>query len=153
MAHDVIELKDSLPRVKQELGDTWIHGIGSDPWKIARFRELSRLRRRWINSGKLEFGSGIDMNFSIPLMMVAEHTWGLDVKTHLKDWDIYELEQFNKYRSKPNFKKLLNKDDPIDKIILELAKKGELNVGVVWVKGEFKENSDDYSYKKPIKNI
>ena len=51
--------------------------------------------------------------------------------------------------SKPDFKQLLNKDDPVDKAILELAKKGELNVGVVWVK----EESDDYSYKEPIENI
>ena len=55
--------------------------------------------------------------------------------------------------SKPNFKKLLNKDDPIDKMILKLAKEGELNVGVVWVKEGSEENTDDYSYKKPIKNI
>jgi len=55
--------------------------------------------------------------------------------------------------SKPDFKELLNKDDPIDKAILELAKEGELNVGVVWVKGETEDITDDYSYKKPIKNI
>ena len=54
---------------------------------------------------------------------------------------------------KPGYKELLNKDDPIDKMILKLAKKGELNVGVVWVKGESEETTDDYSYKKPIKNI
>jgi hypothetical protein len=57
------------------------------------------------------------------------------------------------YNSKPDYKKLLNKDDPIDKAILELAKKGELNVGVVWVDGESEEITDEYSYKKPIKNI
>ena len=55
--------------------------------------------------------------------------------------------------SKPDYKKLLNKDDPIDKMILKLAKKGELTVGVVWVKEESEEFADDYSYKKPIKNI
>jgi hypothetical protein len=55
--------------------------------------------------------------------------------------------------SKPDFKQLLNKDDPIDKMILKLAKKGELNVGVVWVKEESEDYSDDYSYKEPIDNI
>jgi hypothetical protein len=50
---------------------------------------------------------------------------------------------------KPNYKRLLDKNNPIDKLILKLAKEGELNVGVVWVKDE----SDDYSYKNPIKNI
>ena len=55
--------------------------------------------------------------------------------------------------SKPDYKRLLNKDDPIDKMILKLAKEGELNVGVVWVKGESEDYSDDYSYKEPIENI
>ena len=53
---------------------------------------------------------------------------------------------------KQNYKKLLNKDDPIDKLILELAKKGELNVGVVQVKEGSEDNLDGYSYKKPIEN-
>lgn len=36
--------------------------------------------------------------------------------------------------TKPSYKKLLNKKDPIDKIILELVKKGMLSVGIVMVK-------------------
>ena len=55
--------------------------------------------------------------------------------------------------AKPNYKKLLDKDDPIDKLILELAKKGKLNVGVVWVKEEPENYSECYSYKDPIENI
>jgi hypothetical protein len=51
---------------------------------------------------------------------------------------------------KVDYKQLLNKKDPIDKLILELAKSGELNIGVVQLK---EEDSDDYSYKEPIKNI
>ena len=54
---------------------------------------------------------------------------------------------------KPNFKKLLNKSDPIDKLILELAKKGELNVGVVWVKEDSEIYPEPYSDKNPIENI
>jgi len=47
----------------------------------------------------------------------------------------------------------LNKDDPIDKLILELSRQGKLNVGVVWVKEEKEDFSDEYSYKAPIENI
>jgi hypothetical protein len=54
---------------------------------------------------------------------------------------------------KQKYKHLLNKDDPIDKLILKLAKKGKLSVGVVQVKDGHEDNSDDYSYKKPIENI
>ena len=33
-----------LPVVNAEIADTWIHGVGSDPWKVARFRELAAAR-------------------------------------------------------------------------------------------------------------
>ena len=35
-----------------------------------------------------------------------------------------------------DYKKLMDEDDPIDKLILELAEKGELKVGIVEVKEE-----------------
>jgi hypothetical protein len=37
----------------------------------------------------------------------------------------------------PDYKKLLNKKDPIDKQILDLVKQGELKIGIVWLKGDF----------------
>ena len=40
-----------LPVVTAEIGDTWIHGIGTDPAKVAAFRELSRRRAGWIDRG------------------------------------------------------------------------------------------------------
>ncbi|MCB9207344.1 MAG: DUF5054 domain-containing protein [Ignavibacteriales bacterium] len=104
VASDVEKIRSSLPIVKQELGDTWIHGVGSDPWKIARYRELCRIRNEWIAKGFIKHGDIQDLKFGIPLMMIAEHTWGLDVKTHLKDWDIYRHNDFDKARTKDNFK-------------------------------------------------
>jgi len=47
----------------------------------------------------------------------------------------------------------LNKKDPIDKQILNLAKQGELKVGVAWVKEETEHPSDEYSYKHLNENI
>lgn len=104
IAADVLLLRDQLPVVTGELGDTWIHGAASDPYKIARFRELSRLRREWLQKETLRFGSPEDLAFGIPLLMIAEHTWGLDVKRYLKDWDIYTISDVKAARSKPNFK-------------------------------------------------
>ena len=37
----------------------------------------------------------------------------------------------------PNYKKLLNKKDPIDRQILNLVKQGELKVGIVRIKEDF----------------
>lgn len=97
------QLQDRLPVVTQELGDTWIHGPASDPQRIARFRELSRLRRRWLAEGKLEEHSPTDIAFGSKLLMVAEHTWGVDIKRYLKDWSIYGFDELAEARKKPNF--------------------------------------------------
>lgn len=73
-----------LPVVESEMGDTWIHGIGSDPLKTARFRELSRLRLEWIEKGQLSPDDPAMAAFHRNLLLVAEHTWGLDEKTWLR---------------------------------------------------------------------
>ena len=94
---------ESLPVVTQELGDTWIHGAGTDPTKIARYRALLRLRRSWLEHGtppeKLA-------GFSRKLLLVPEHTWGLDVKTHLEDWDNYSAADFQSMRGDYFFRKM-----------------------------------------------
>ena len=104
IASEISTIRKQLPVITQELGDTWIHGAGSDPLKISKFREISRLRNKWLKDKTLKFGDATDLAFGIPLLMVAEHTWGLDVKTFLADWDIYKPEDFKAARSKPNFK-------------------------------------------------
>lgn len=103
IAHDVIKIEQNLPVITQEIGDTWIHGIESDPKLVSEFRALSRLRMKWIKEGSLLQGGKQDLDFGIPLLMIAEHTWGRDVKTFLKDWDIYLPQDFRQARSKSNF--------------------------------------------------
>ena len=63
-----------LPVVEGEIGDSWIHGVGTDPTKTRAFREI--LRRR---------DSFADTDLSSSLLMVPEHTWGMDQKTHFRD--------------------------------------------------------------------
>lgn len=94
VTNDLKKYKSELPIITSEIGDTWIHGAGSDPLKIAQFREMARYREQLISSGDLIAGSKEDLNFTIPLAMVAEHTWGMDVKTFLKSWDIYAQDKF-----------------------------------------------------------
>ncbi len=55
----------------------------------------------------------------------------------MKDENIWELE----------YRKLLNKKDPLDKQILELTKKGELDIKIVELKEDIKDPSEKYSYK------
>jgi hypothetical protein len=46
------------------------------------------------------------------------------------------------------YKKLLNKKDPLDQMILELVKENELRVNFVEVKGEDKVHHQEYSREK-----
>jgi uncharacterized protein DUF5054 len=77
-----------LPIVTQEIGDSWIHGIGSDPLKVARYRRLCALRNMWIANGKFNVGDATDVKLLRNLLLEAEHTWGTDTKTWL-DFDNY----------------------------------------------------------------
>ena len=82
-----------------EIGDTWIHGVASDPGKISRYRELCRLRRRWISEGDDRDLSA----FSRRLLMVPEHTWGLDEKTFLADYEHYAAGELRRVRGNASF--------------------------------------------------
>jgi len=99
-ARKLAEVKLQLPIVTQEIGDTWIHGVGSDPQKVSRFRALLRLRRAWLKEG-LDF-----KQFSRALLYIPEHTWGLDVKTHLADFENYRGDLFRAARGQPKFLKM-----------------------------------------------
>jgi len=93
--------RSSLPVVTGEIGDTWIHGIGSDPLKVSRYRELCRLRARWLAEG---LARPDDLAaFSRRLLMVPEHTWGLDEKTYLADYDYYAADELRQVRGRTTF--------------------------------------------------
>jgi hypothetical protein len=88
IANAVEPQKSALPVLTQEIGDTWIYGIASDPIKLARFREMLRLREQWIRQKKLQAGDTTDLAFLAKFALAAEHTWGTDTKTWL-DFDHY----------------------------------------------------------------
>ncbi len=81
---------DRLPVVTDEIGDTWIHGAGTDPTKVRRYRELSRLRRDWLARQLSDDERARIDRFSHHLLCVPEHTWGMDIKLHLADYRHYE---------------------------------------------------------------
>ncbi|HVT14679.1 MAG TPA: DUF5054 domain-containing protein [Thermoanaerobaculia bacterium] len=74
---------DALPKVSQEIGDTWIYGAAADPLKLARFRELSRARAECLESGKCsETDPGLQ-RFSRMLIKIPEHTAGLNLSNYV----------------------------------------------------------------------
>jgi len=93
----------NLPIVTQEIGDTWVYGVPSDPVKVARYREVSRLRREWIAQGKFRVGDPTDVALLRRLLLAVEHTWGVDTK-RLKDYEHYTPKDLAKVVDTPKFR-------------------------------------------------
>lgn len=91
--------KDTLPVVEEEIADSWIHGIGTDPYKISQLRQLYRLRDQWLASGELTVESPEYQAFSDQLLMVVEHTWGGNGNVFLPDYRSYLIDDFNQSRA------------------------------------------------------
>lgn len=103
-AGEVIKIKESLPVVHEEIGDTWIQGVGADPWKASHFREISRIikNRKGENPEVEKDVSEVYRS----LIMVPEHTWGMDIKMHLNDFESYRKGDFLRARDRESFKKV-----------------------------------------------
>ncbi len=104
-ASHLVDAQLELPVVQQELGDTWIHGVGSDPEKVSRYRELTRLRRHWLDTGLINIDDQKLAAFSRKILLIPEHTWGMDEKVYLKDYTHYEQAAFQTARATEVFRK------------------------------------------------
>ena len=95
--------KNNLPVVTQEIGDTWIYGVASDPIKVARYREVMRLRKAWVEQGKFQSGDSTDVRLLQHLLLAPEHTWGVDTK-RLKDYEHYTPKALATVVNSPRFR-------------------------------------------------
>lgn len=87
-AREVLPLRESFPIITEEIGDTWIHGVATDPIKTSRFRRA------------LELLTGDPPDEAMEnLLLTAEHTWGMDTKLHLRDYKNYEKDAFRSARA------------------------------------------------------
>ncbi|MDR1722954.1 MAG: DUF5054 domain-containing protein [Tannerella sp.] len=101
VAEDVLKIASDLPVLTSEIGDTWIYGYASAPVMMAQFRALQRLYSQWIKDKKIDPDSDLAIDYTVHLGLVAEHTWGVDVKTFIKNWDKYDVDAFNASRNLP----------------------------------------------------
>ena len=94
-----------LPVVRGDLGDTWIHGVGTYP------KEVSMIRRARMLMGEAKEAaqkSGADISSELSryyqnVLLFGEHTWGLDVKTHLGWQRAYNQKGFTAQRVEPRY--------------------------------------------------
>lgn len=102
-AAELLKIRDWFPVLTQEIGDSWIHGVGTDPYKVAGYRALLRLKEDWLQSGELsDTTEGYD-GFMTNLLLIAEHTWGKDFKTYLADYQNWAKKDFQAARTKDSY--------------------------------------------------
>jgi hypothetical protein len=97
--------REKLPVVTEEIGDTWIYGIPSDPPKVARYREAARMRQEWIAQKHLEVGGETDRALLRRMTLSVEHTWGTDTKRYL-DHDHYKPADLAAVLGEPGYRKM-----------------------------------------------
>lgn len=104
IAEDLWQVRGKLPVVEGEIGDTWIHGAASDPYKTAALRVMCNLGEKWLGENKLQFESDSCRKFYDALLCVTEHTWGGDMKIFLEDTEHYRKDKFRKARARDKVK-------------------------------------------------
>lgn len=119
VAGELLASSVNLPVVTSEIGDTWIYGYGSAPIRMAKFRVLQSLYAKWVKAGKLNPHSDEALNFALELGLIAEHTQGMDVKTHLRNWDKYDMDAFVAARSAEAFRRVEQSWQELDDYVLQ----------------------------------
>lgn len=94
------EKRAELPIIEEEIGDSWIHGIASDPKKVADYLNLLDLRTKWLDQGRIHLTDQSYREFSDALLLIAEHTWGGNGNVFLPDYENYQLADFKVARKK-----------------------------------------------------
>ena len=65
-----------IPVVTQEMGDSWLNLVGSDPYKVQAFRGIQRLLNHSIESGTLQREDRTLQAYLHRLLSVSEHNQG-----------------------------------------------------------------------------
>ncbi len=105
-ARALAPVRNSLPVVTGELGDMWIHGTGTDPWKTSRFRALCRLHRE-LAPGASDAPTATGLRrMADRLLLVPEHTWGLNCSVYLFEPSRYARPDFEAVRGTPPYRRM-----------------------------------------------
>ena len=92
-----------LPVVTQEIGDTWLYGVPTDPRKNSEFREVGRRRFACVSAGGCDPSSIDFVRFDRLLSLIPEHTWGLDTTFYLGDYGNWSNEQLHENLGRTNY--------------------------------------------------
>lgn len=104
-------VESMLPVVTQEIGDTWIHGAGTDPKKMSQYRAMLRLLPELSESDKKAAE-----NY---LICVPEHTWGMNEQIYLRDYDNFSKEELKRCCETDKYKKFMSSWDEQRKYVTD----------------------------------
>lgn len=90
----VLANSDNVPVIEKEIGDTWIYGTGCDPKKVSMYRELLRF---------IEENGTKNADLSDNLLVVPEHTWGINMSVHYKFDNGYDYEDIIKRKKEGDY--------------------------------------------------
>lgn len=128
---DVIwEQRKKLPVLECEIGDTWIHGSAADPYKSAALRTLIRLKNAWLKDGSLYKEGKEYTALADTILLLAEHTCGMDNKTYFADYENYLKKDFQAARKRD--KVVINypdRDYPQNRLTLKGIEEGYYKQG------------------------
>jgi hypothetical protein len=79
------DVVNNLPVVHHELGDTWIHGVGSTPAKINALSVMQDEMEECFRQGDCSWNDFLLQAGFHAMLKASEHTFGLDVKSTLTD--------------------------------------------------------------------
>jgi len=114
-------IREHLPVVREEIGDTWIHGCGTDPVKVSIFEDLLRLKHQWLQDGRLSVDMPFYHDFMTDLLLIAEHTWSVDIKKYLFDFTNWEKAAFQaaRQRNVTDISLIPQEHEALKRVILE----------------------------------
>lgn len=98
VALEVEKVRDCMPILDCEIGDSWIHGLMTDPRKVFSYQAALRYAK--------QADPEVRNRLYASLLLVPEHTWGLDEKTHLADRVTFEKRAFQRALSTPPFQNM-----------------------------------------------
>lgn len=97
-AEAIWQVRGKLPVVEGEIGDSWIHGGSTDPYKYGALYALCELKQKWLKENSMVKGSREYINFTDAVLCLGEHTCGMDSKMYFADYDHYLKADFVKAR-------------------------------------------------------
>ena len=71
------DIRDRLPVVSSEIGNAWLPQMGTNPARLRALRQIARMRREWIASGRILPDDPDLAGFTARLLVPIEHNYGM----------------------------------------------------------------------------